>query len=243
MHMSRSWAFLGATLLLAYGCVDAVVAPDAARDLELFVPSLVHSRTAAGADTTTRPHRELTQEDADPSLTQPTSITVRADAGFNGTTAYGQSLVNYWANTARSTATLGIRYNNANVGSTSATESASFTLPAWRSLVANATYAVSTCGNTANVGASGVAWNEMLSLTLSPVVFGRIESSDIKAAAQAACESQQPIEGGGGSGGGAVGGGSPDGGGSPMQWYICYYTDYYWNGFYVGSILWGCSPI
>jgi hypothetical protein len=250
MHNARRRALLWSTLVLSLGCVDAVAPRAPAGDLELFVPPLLPPETAIrmnaehSLDTAAhRPQRMLVQSEEDPSFSQPTSLTVRADAGFNGTTAYGQSLLNYWANTARSTVNLGIRYGNTNVGSTSATESASFTLPAARSLVASATMSVSACGNTANVGAAGIVWNETLSLSLSPVVFGRLESTANNAVSQAACEAQQPPDGGGGGSGGAVGGGDGGGGGNPAQWYICYYTLYYVGGTYVGFVFWGCAPL
>jgi hypothetical protein len=132
--------------------------------------------------------------DVPPEYQNYTSVSVSADAGFIGQTAYGQALVSYSGNNGSATVDLVARNaQGTTVGSNSGTVADSHVFPSNYSMTANTTILLSaSCGITINATASGKVWDTFLSANQSMLTWGNKAGSDTKGAAQPACPTTPP---------------------------------------------------
>lgn len=145
-------------------------------------------------------HRSISAGAQDPPAGVPpeyqsyTNISVRADAGFIGQTAYGQSLVSYQGNNGSATVDLVARNGQGTtVGTNSGTVTDSHVFPSSYSITANTTILLSaSCGITINASASGKVWDSFLGANQSTITWGSKADGDTKGAAQASCPTTPP---------------------------------------------------
>jgi hypothetical protein len=157
-----------------------------------------------------------------------------ADAGFEGSYAYGQAFMNYWANRAQQSVSISLRYGHSPVSSTTAAERQSFWLPGTRSFWTDASlWAGGSCGYTVDTTSTHLAYHEAL-FTTGWFAWGHDQRSNSRSASQGSCgecsgndstylvdpgwdTGYDPYDpwgtGGGGCGSGGSGEGGGDGGG------------------------------
>jgi len=123
-----------------------------------------------------------------------TSISVRADAGFIGQTAYGQALVSYGGNNGQATVDLVARNaQGTTVGTNTSTTAESHVFPSNYSVTASTTILLTAaCGITINASASGKVFDTFLSANQSMLTWGNQTGGDTKGAAQPACPTAPP---------------------------------------------------
>jgi hypothetical protein len=127
--------------------------------------------------------------DAPPEYQQPTTISVRAVAGFNGQTAWGQAIVSYGGTNA--TAAIDLVSRNT-LGTVVATNSGfaqdAFFLPTITTLTAStSSYVPAACGIYAQATAKGAVWMSLLNSSLSFLTWGNKSDSGADSAVQPAC--------------------------------------------------------
>ena len=130
-----------------------------------------------------------------------TTLTVTPDAGFTEEemegwawpnnmkfTAYGQSVVNYWATDVEATVAIAIRKNGTQVGGNSGETSDSHLLPANRGItVSTNAQASAGCGHLVQTTAFGQVWNAALINNLSWLQWGRKKDTQTTTANQDNC--------------------------------------------------------
>src|SRR5206468_13105749 len=125
-------------------------------------------------------------------------LDVKADAGFAGQGAYGQSIVNFTATNATADVKLTVTSGGSPVGVNAGHEETSSIFPVTSGITAQTTIATQqTCGLTAAAHADGSAWDSFL-LNYNLLSWGKKSSSADNTTAQSGCSPS----GGGGSGGG-----------------------------------------
>jgi hypothetical protein len=220
----------GASLPLA--CGDAVAPRSAVIDLDFVLPRLETTLPAARVEkssTTLRsgpPDRSAVAGDELPPEFNEGAILFRyySVAGFteDAQQAFGTSVMHYFANRARQAVDLKLRYNGAEVTSTSALTEDSFFLPWHRSMVTTATLGISgTCGHAVHASGTHNVWDEFITSGQGLLSWSKKAASSHDDGAQSPC-----LQSGGGPGAG--------GGWSDEQYYICYYYDWY---DYLGAFL------
>jgi hypothetical protein len=127
--------------------------------------------------------------DAPSEYKQPTTISVRALAGFSGQTAWGQAIVQYGGTNA--TASVDLVSRNT-LGTVLATNSGfaqdAFFLPTISTLIAStSSYVPAACGIYAQATAKGAVWMSMLNSSLSFLTWGNKSDSGADSAVQPAC--------------------------------------------------------
>ena len=123
-------------------------------------------------------------------------LNVKADAGFTGQGAYGQSVVNFTATNATADVKLTLSSGGSSIGSNAGHEETSSIFPVTGGITAQTTIAAQeTCGLTASAHADGSAWDSFL-LNYNLVSWGKKSSSDDKTTPQSAC-APTGVDGGG----------------------------------------------
>jgi len=123
-----------------------------------------------------------------------TSVSVTADAGFIGQTAYGQALVTYGGNNGSATVDLVARNAQGTVvGTNTGTTVDSHVFPSTYSITASTNILLSaSCGTTINASAVGKVFDTFVSSAQSMLTWGNQSASASKGAAQAACPVTPP---------------------------------------------------
>lgn len=126
---------------------------------------------------------------APPEYQHYTNIDVRADVGFSGQTAWGQSVVNYGGTTATAQVDLVGRNTVGNiVASNSATTQDSHVFPGDYGLTASTRmYVPASCGISAQATARGSVWDAFINSSQSMLQWGNKGGSDSKDALQPPC--------------------------------------------------------
>lgn len=224
---------IGWSASLQVACGDAIAPRGAAIDLDFILPTLETQRPAARVDKLSSalrdmPPRRSSSVAADelPPEFNEAAILLRyyTVAGFTDDAhqAYGTSVMHYFANHARQTVDLKLRYNGSEVTSTSGSTEDSFFLPWHRSMVTTATLGISgTCGHAVHAAGTHSVWDEFVTSGQGLLSWGHQGASSHGDDAQSPC-----LQNAGGPGGG--------GGWSDEQYYICYYYDWY---DYLGAFL------
>jgi hypothetical protein len=224
---------VGCGAMLHAACGDAVAPPGAAVDLDFVLPELETKLSAARVEKISGPLRidpsrrsPPVAADALPPEFNEGAILLRyyTVAGFTDDAhqAYGTSVMHYFANRARQTVDLKLRYNGAEVTSTSGFTEESFFLPWHRSMVTTATLGISgTCGHAVHATGTHNVWDEFITSGQGLLSWGHKGASSNGDGSQSPC-----LQSGGGPGGG--------GGWGDEQYYICYYYDWY---DYLGAFL------
>ncbi|HEV7991092.1 MAG TPA: hypothetical protein VGP25_04660 [Gemmatimonadaceae bacterium] len=186
----RTWklAVLWTPLIVA-ACDDVHVVPTQ-------TPNTITSQIAANrpADHSVSAAGQAPPASVPPEFQHYTSVEVSADAGFNGATAYGQSLVRYGGNNGIATVDLVARNAvGAIVGSNTGVTADSHVFPSTYSVTASTNILLSSaCGNTVNASARGEVFDNFISANQSMLSWGRKQGSDAKGAAQPLCPVTTP---------------------------------------------------
>ncbi|MDB4881623.1 MAG: hypothetical protein JWL95_389 [Gemmatimonadetes bacterium] len=132
--------------------------------------------------------------DAPPEYQHYTSIDVRADVGFIGQVAWGQSVVNYSGTSATANVDL-VGRNSAGtvVASNSGSAQDSHIFPSDYGLTASTNMNLpAACGISAQASARGTVWDSFFASSQSFVQWGNKAGSDTKSADQPACPPTPP---------------------------------------------------
>jgi hypothetical protein len=137
---------------------------------------------------------QLAPPDVPPEYQQPTTISVRALAGFNGQTAWGQAIVSYGGTNATASVDLVARNTLGNVVATnSGSAQDAFFLPTIATLTAStSSYVPAACGIYAQASAKGSVWMSFLNSSLSFLTWGNKSDSGADSAVQPACPPPTP---------------------------------------------------
>jgi hypothetical protein len=127
--------------------------------------------------------------DAPSEYKQPTTISVRALAGFSGQTAWGQAIVQYGGTNATASVDLVSRNTQGTVVATnSGFAQDAFFLPTISTLTAStSSYVPAACGIYAQATAKGAVWMSMLNSSLAFLTWGNKSDSGADSAVQPAC--------------------------------------------------------
>ena len=127
--------------------------------------------------------------DAPPEYQQPTTISVRAFAGFSGQTAWGQAVVQYGGTNATASVDLVSRNTLGTVvASNSGFAQDAFFLPTIATLTAStSSYVPAACGIYAQATAKGSVWMSLLNSSLAFLTWGNKSDTGADSAVQPAC--------------------------------------------------------
>jgi hypothetical protein len=126
---------------------------------------------------------------APPEYLVPTTISVKALAGFQGQTAWGQSFVSYGATNVTASVDLVSRNSLGNIVATnSGFAQDAFFLPNMSSITAStSSYVPDACGTYAQVTAKGSVWQSLLNSSMTFLTWGNKSDTGTAAAAQPIC--------------------------------------------------------